>query len=130
MVFARLGQLVHRLQGDATAEITCITDSHERKLEGARHAQIVQVDEAVTQRMRRFAVRILRVTSETDPKERELRRKVLDACLRDKAKLHRAYGGCLGSQRRRRTWTAAISPGEPLTGHDPGISEWGNPNGV
>ena len=38
------------------------------------------------------------------------------------------YGGCLGSQRRRRTWTAAISSGEPLTGYDPGISEWGNPN--
>ena len=51
----------------------------------------------------------------------------LDACLRDKAKLRRAYGGCLGSQRRRRTWTAAKSSGEPLTGFDPEISEWGNP---
>jgi hypothetical protein len=54
----------------------------------------------------------------------------LDACLRDKVKLRRAYGGCLGSQRRRRTWTAAISSGEPLTGRDPEISEWGNPRGV
>ena len=51
----------------------------------------------------------------------------LDACLRDMVKLRRAYGGCLGSQRRRRTWTAAISSGEPLTGFDPEISEWGNP---
>ena len=51
----------------------------------------------------------------------------LDACLRDMVKLQRAYGGCLGSQRRRRTWTAAISSGEPLTGFDPEISEWGNP---
>jgi hypothetical protein len=25
---------------------------------------------------------------------------MLDACLRDKVKLERAYGGCLGSQRR------------------------------
>ena len=53
----------------------------------------------------------------------------LEACLRDKAKLQRAYGGCLGSQRRRRTWIAAISSGEPLTGFDPEISEWGNPMG-
>ena len=53
----------------------------------------------------------------------------LEACLRDKAKLQRAYGGCLGSQRRRRTWIAAISSGEPLTGPDPEISEWGNPTG-
>ena len=52
-----------------------------------------------------------------------------DACLRDKVKLQRAYGGCLGSQRRRRTWTAAISSGEPLTGRDPEISEWGTPTG-
>ena len=51
----------------------------------------------------------------------------LDACLRDTVKLERAHGGCLGSQRRRRTWTAAISYGEPLTGFDPWISEWGNP---
>ena len=52
----------------------------------------------------------------------------LDACLRDTVKLRRAHGGCLGSQRRRRTWTAAISFGEPLTGFDPEISEWGNPS--
>ena len=30
-------------------------------------------------------------------------------------KLQRACGGCLGSRRRRRTWVAAISYGEPLT---------------
>src|SRR3954463_12651353 len=42
-------------------------------------------------------------------------------------KLRRAHGGCLGDQRRRRTWTAAKSSGEPLTGFDPEISEWGNP---
>jgi hypothetical protein len=51
----------------------------------------------------------------------------LDACLRGTVKLQRAHGGCLGDQRRRRTWTAAISSGEPLTGFDPEISEWGNP---
>jgi hypothetical protein len=27
-------------------------------------------------------------------------------------KLVRAYGGCLGARSRRRTWQAAISPGE------------------
>ena len=51
----------------------------------------------------------------------------LDACLRGTVKLRRAHGGCLGDQRRRRTWTAAKSSGEPLTGCDPEISEWGNP---
>jgi hypothetical protein len=42
-------------------------------------------------------------------------------------KLLRAYGGCLGANRRGRTWQAAISLGEPQAGFDPGISEWGNP---
>ncbi len=42
-------------------------------------------------------------------------------------KRKRAYGGCLGAKSRRRTRPAAISPGEPLAGFDPGISEWGNP---
>ena len=51
----------------------------------------------------------------------------LDACPGGTVKLQRAHGGCLGDQRRRRTWTAAISFGEPLTGFDPKISEWGNP---
>jgi hypothetical protein len=45
-------------------------------------------------------------------------------------KLLRAGGGCLGIGRRRRTWQAAISHGEPLTGFDPWESEWGNPAGV
>ena len=42
-------------------------------------------------------------------------------------KLLRADGGCLGTGRRGRTWNAAISFGELLTGYDPEISEWGNP---
>ena len=42
-------------------------------------------------------------------------------------KLLRADGGCLGIDRRRRTWKAAISFGELLTGFDPEDSEWGNP---
>ena len=42
-------------------------------------------------------------------------------------KLLRAHGGCLGVERRRRAWLAAISPGEPQAGVDPGIPEWGNP---
>ena len=33
----------------------------------------------------------------------------------------------LAIERRRRTWTAAKSSGEPLTGFDPEISEWGQP---
>jgi hypothetical protein len=45
-------------------------------------------------------------------------------------KLLRAHGGCLGARRRRRTWLAAISFGEPQAGVDPEISEWGNPAGV
>ncbi len=50
-----------------------------------------------------------------------------DACLRGTVKLRRAHGGCLGDERRRRTWTAAKSHDEPLTGRDSWISEWGNP---
>ena len=42
-------------------------------------------------------------------------------------KLLRAYGGCLGAKCRRRTWDTAKSLGEPCTGDDPGMSEWGNP---
>ena len=36
-------------------------------------------------------------------------------------------GGCLGTCRRRRTWLAAKSHGEPLAGFEPWMSEWGNP---
>ena len=50
----------------------------------------------------------------------------LETCLRNTVKLERAYGGCLGVERRRRTWTAAISLGELLTSFDPGISECEN----
>ena len=42
-------------------------------------------------------------------------------------KLLRAHEGCLGTNRRRRTWYAAKSFGEPHAGFDPEISEWSNP---
>src|SRR2546430_17629084 len=45
-------------------------------------------------------------------------------------KLLRANGGCLGAGKRRRTWQAAISLGEPQAGIDPRMSEWGNLGGV
>ena len=45
-------------------------------------------------------------------------------------KLLRVDGGCLGTERRRRTWQAAICLGERQARFDPGISEWGNPTGV
>ena len=38
-----------------------------------------------------------------------------------------ARGGCLGTDRRGRTWQAAKSLGELQASVDPGISEWGNP---
>jgi hypothetical protein len=41
-------------------------------------------------------------------------------------KLERVRGGCFGAERRRRTWSTAISPGEVRTTCDPGISECGN----
>src|SRR5438552_3798588 len=44
-------------------------------------------------------------------------------------KLLRANGGCLGAGKRRRTWQAAISLGEPQAGIDPRMSEWGNLGG-
>ena len=43
------------------------------------------------------------------------------------AKRIRAHDGCLGITRRRRTWQTAKSSGEPSTGCDPEVSEWGNP---
>lgn len=42
-------------------------------------------------------------------------------------KLQRAYGGYLGTQRRRRTWIPTICFGELETSFDPEVSEWGNP---
>jgi len=42
-------------------------------------------------------------------------------------KLQRAYGGCLGTKRRWRTWLPAISVGEAEAAFDPAMSEWGNP---
>ena len=44
-----------------------------------------------------------------------------------KIKLLRAYSGCLGTRRRRRTRLPAISGGELDVSFDPSISEWGNP---
>ena len=46
------------------------------------------------------------------------------------AKRIRAHDGCLGIGRRRRTRKTATSFGEPSTGFDPEVSEWGNPAGV
>ena len=43
------------------------------------------------------------------------------------AKRIRAHDGCLGIGRRRRTRKTATILGEPSTGLDPGVSEWGNP---
>jgi len=42
-------------------------------------------------------------------------------------KLIRAYGGYLGTQRRRRTWRPTKSSGELEASIDPEVSEWGNP---
>ena len=44
----------------------------------------------------------------------------------------RAYGGCLGTGRRRRSWQAAINLGEEQASFDPGVTEsenrlWVNP---
>jgi hypothetical protein len=49
-----------------------------------------------------------------------------ETCLRDTVKLERAHGGCLGVERRRRTWIAAKSSGELRTSVEPEISESGN----
>ena len=44
-----------------------------------------------------------------------------------RVKLGRAYGGCHGIRRRRRTWQATKSHGELRASIDPWESEWGNP---
>jgi hypothetical protein len=48
----------------------------------------------------------------------------------DDGKLARAHGGCLGTERRRRTQQPAKRRGEQEACIDPRISEWGNPAGV
>ena len=45
----------------------------------------------------------------------------------EESSVTRVSSGCLGAQRRRKTWYAAISSGEVRTTFDPEISEWGNP---
>jgi hypothetical protein len=45
----------------------------------------------------------------------------------DRSSDSRAFDGCLGIERRRKTWHAAISRGEGRAPFDPWISEWGNP---
>ena len=44
-----------------------------------------------------------------------------------KSSAKRAFGECLGSKRRWKTWYSAISHGELRISFDPWISEWGNP---
>jgi hypothetical protein len=44
-------------------------------------------------------------------------------------KLQRAYGGCLGVKRRRRTWNTAKSLGEPCAGAISGDVRMGKPAG-
>ena len=48
-------------------------------------------------------------------------------CFWIKSSAKRAFGGCLGSKRRWKTWYSAISHGELRISFDPWISEWGNP---
>ena len=52
---------------------------------------------------------------------------IRDQARRFLAKRIRAHDGCLGIRRRRRTRKTATILGEPSTGLDPGVSEWGNP---
>ena len=44
-----------------------------------------------------------------------------------KSSAKRAFGECLGSKRRWKTWYSAISHEELRISFDPWISEWGNP---
>ena len=52
---------------------------------------------------------------------------ITDTNVRFVVKLQRAYGGYLGTQRRRRTWLPTIRFGELEASIDPEVSEWGNP---
>ena len=52
---------------------------------------------------------------EIDP----VKEKTIGLRIDEKIKLQRAQGGCPGTIRRRRTWQAAKSYGEPQAGTDP-----------
>ena len=62
--------------------------------------------------------------------EKRIKEKSLTATQIVTIKLLRAQGGCHGTGRRRKTWQAAKSHGEPQAGCDPWMSEWGNPAGA
>ena len=73
-----------------------------------------------------------RIGRKADTKRRindksETRRRESVAGLTKSEKRARAYGGCLGSRRRRRTRQAAKDRGEARAALDPRVSEWGNP---
>ena len=62
-----------------------------------------------------------------DKRERTCGRASAPRELTKSEKRARAYGGCLGSRRRRRTRQAAKDRGEARAALDPRVSEWGNP---
>ena len=78
-----------------------LTTEYEGKLKKASHSEVSR-----DPNLRRVWIS----ASNTAPLERKLGRPEFRV-----TKLLRACGGCLGSRRRRRTWVAAISYGEPLT---------------
>ena len=82
--------------------------NQETKLESARKTRDVSSGDTVSPRIHILIYRI-----EIHYREREVR----------------ARGGCLGFGRRRRTRQAAKKAGDPQTGVDPAVSEWGNPAG-
>ena len=61
---------------------------------------------------------------------KQKKRRCRNAGVRTQVKIQRAYGGCLGTKRRRRTQQAAKSSEETQAVIDPEVSEGGNPRGV
>ncbi len=70
---------------------------------------------------------IYEIGGERSPPEREKVSQGRQTATSAVAKRIRAHDGCLGIRRLRRTRKTATSSGEPSTGFDPEVSEWGNP---
>ena len=120
---------VDQVKRDLTSRFDLKNSNSSIELEGDKSITITTNDE--------MKLRNIFDILQTKLVKRSLSIKILDAqpienALGEKAKVRqgKAYGGCLGVQRRRRAWQAARSHGERQAGNEPWIPEWGNPAGA
>ena len=102
---SRIGCIVFRVQALEEATCTLTTAQRERFEKGQLRNGIIGTGGGASRRPEHTATN----------RERQL----VSGSSDEKIKLLRAQGGCPGTIRRRRTWQAAKSYGEPQAGVDP-----------